>query len=231
MELLANPGKNLTIEVKKVKYARYPIKTHLITPQDKNPIQIIDQYTRGLIQKGDIIFISEKIIAIIQGRAYPVDQIKPSKIASWLSKYVYKNPGGIGLASPETMQLAIEEVGLGRILMAALLAGLTKPLGIKGIFYRLAGDQARAIDGPVPYAIPPYNTYASKGPLRPKKLAQEISQQINCPVAIVDANDFGVRVLGASQGVNKKILVKALKDNPLGQTDQSTPIGILRRLS
>jgi len=128
------------------------------------------------------------------------------------------------------MQLAIDEVGLIRILLAAIVAAITKPLGIKGLFYRLAGDQARAVDGPVPYAIPPYNQYASKGPEKPQQVAQQISQAIGYPVAIVDANDFGIVVLGASQQVDKKLLVQTLKDNPLGQADESTPLGILRKL-
>lgn len=224
----ANPGKKLIIKVGDKQYARYPIKTHLITPEDKNPAAIVKKYIAGIVQKGDIVFISEKVIAIMQSRAYPLSQIKPSRIAAWLSKRVYKNPGGIGLASPETMQLAIEEVGLWRILIAALAAALTKPLGIKGVFYYIAGDQARGIDGAVPYAIPPYNTYVSKAPAQPQKTAQEISQKTGWPIAIIDANDFGIRILGESRGVDKKLLAAALKDNPLGQTDESTPLGILR---
>ena len=230
MELSENPGKNLIINIDGEKYARYPVKTDLITPRDKNPSKIIKKYTEGLIRKGDTIFISEKIIAIMQGRAYPIKEIKASKIANWLSRRVYKNPGGIGLASPETMQLAIEEIGILRILFAGFISFITKPFGIKGLFYIIAGDKARGIDGPVPYAIPPYNSYASKIPLNPKKTAVEISKEIGLPTAIVDANDLGVRILGASENVDKKILIKALKDNPLGQCDESTPIGILRKL-
>ena len=225
-----NPEKKLIIEIEGKKYARYPVKTELITPKDKNPAKVIEKYIKEVSKEGDTIFISEKIISIMQGRAYPIDKIKPSKIAAWLSGKVYKNPGGIGLASPETMQLAIEEIGILRIFLAAFVSSITKLFGIKGAFYLIAGDRARGIDGPVPYAIPPYNTYASKIPLHPKKTAEEISKKIGLPTAIVDANDLGARILGASKKVNKKILLKALKDNPLGQCDESTPIGILRKL-
>lgn len=229
-KLLPNPGKKLIIKINGKRYARYPIKTHLITSKDKNPANIIKKYIKGLTKKNDIIFISEKIISIMQNRAYPLNKIKPTKIATKLSKFVYKNPAGIGLASPETMQLAIEEVGLWRILFAAIIAAITKPIGIKGMFYRIAGDQARGIDGAVPYAIPPYNTYISKAPLKPKKIAIQISKKIGLSTAIVDANDFGVRILGKSKRINKKILIKSIQDNPLGQSDESTPIGILREL-
>lgn len=228
--MLPNPDKKLLIEINGEKFARYPIKTHLITPQDKNPAALVKKYTREKLRVGDIVFVAEKIIAIMQGRSYPLEKVKPSSMAVFLSRYVYKNPGGIGLASPQTMQLAIEEVGLLRILLAAFLAALTKPFGLRGIFYLIAGDQARAIDGAVPYAIPPYNTYVSKGPKEPKKVAIQIAKAISHPVAIIDANDFGVRVLGGSAGINKKLISKALGDNPLGQTDESTPIGILRKV-
>jgi len=192
-------------------------------------LKLVKKYTKNLLRKGDIVFIAEKIVAISQGRAYLAKNIKSTKIAIFLSKHVYKNPGGIGLASPETMQLAIEEAGLIRILFAALIGFLFKLIGIRGIFYRIAGDQARGIDGPVPYAIPPYNKYASKAPKSPQKAAKSLSAAIKCPVAIIDANDLGIRILGiSSKTINKKILTKALKDNPLGQTNESTPMGILR---
>ena len=225
-----NPGKNLIINIEGVNYARLPIKTHLITPKDSSPADIVKSYIQDIVKAKDIIFVSEKIISVLQGRSYPINEIKPSKMAKMLSRHVYKNPGGIGLASPETMQLAIDEVGLCRILLAAAVAAVTKPLGLKGMFYRVAGNQAMAIDGPVPYAIPPYNKYASKGPKDPYKVAADISKAIGHPTAIVDANDFGVVVLGASANVDKKLMAKALKDNPLGQSDESTPIGILRKL-
>ncbi len=233
MNTKPNPEKKLIIEVNGKKFARYPIKTKLIKLEDKNLTELIKKYTKELLKKGDILFIAEKIVAINQGRAYPVKEIEPSKMAVFLSKYVYKNPGGIGLASPETMQLAIEEVGPLRILLAAGIGGLAKLFKIKGVFYKIAGDQARGVDGPVPYAIPPYNKYASKAPKNPKKVAKQIANKTGCPVVIVDANDLGVRILGASPEIKKrtkKIIAKALKDNPLGQSDESTPMGILREI-
>jgi len=232
MQLFPNPGKKLIIEANGAKYARYPVKTKLITEEDKNPALLVKKYLEGILEEGDTVFISEKIIAIIQKRDYPIDKIKPTKIAKILSKFVQKRPGGIGLAMPQTMQLAIEEAGLCRILIAALASLLTKPLGIKGVFYIVAGDQARAVDGPTPNTIPPYNNYAIKGPLKPNRVAENIAREIEAPVAIVDVNDWGARILGTSQSfkINKNILLKALRDNPLGQDSESTPIGILRQL-
>jgi len=232
MEVFVNPGKKLVVEANGQRFARIPIKTRLITPND-NLYDEIKNCLKGYLKKNDIVFVAEKIVAITQGRARPVKDIKPTKLAVFLSKLVSKKPGGIGLAMPETMQSAIEEVGYIRLFLACLGAALTRPLGIKGIFYIIAGDGARAIDGPTLNTIPPYNKYVVKGPKHPARVAESIAQAINKPVVIVDANDRGVRILGTSKSLklNKKLLCSALRDNPLGQCSQSTPIGILRPLN
>ena len=41
-----------------------------------------------------------------------------------------------------------DEVGAPRILLAAAASAVTKPFGVHGVFYRVAGPQAKAIDGP-----------------------------------------------------------------------------------
>ena len=80
MELTPNPGKNLIIDVGHKQFARYPIKTKLITPEDKDIVKIIEEFAGKYVQPGDIIFISEKAVAITQGRSYPIKDIKPNII-------------------------------------------------------------------------------------------------------------------------------------------------------
>jgi F420-0:gamma-glutamyl ligase len=202
----------------------------LITPGDKDISSVVEEYAKKYLEAKDIVFISEKAVAITQGRSYPIKEIKASKLAKFLSKFVTKTPIGIGLGSPETMQLALEEAGAAKILIASFIGAIGKVFGVRGLFYIIAGEGARAIDGAVEYAIPPYNTYVSKGPINANKVAENISKKINTSVAIIDANDFGVNILGATPEVDKKLLIKVLKDNPLGQTDECTPIGILREI-
>jgi len=230
MDLNPNKGKNLFIEVNGRKFARYPIKTKLITPEDKDIGSIIKEFAAPHVQTNDIVFVSEKAVAVTQGRAYHIDSVKPSKLAIFLSKYVTKTPVGIGLGSPQTMQLAIEEVGVVRIMVACVVGALGKLVGIRGLFYMIAGNGARSIDGAVPYAIPPYNQYISKGPENANQVAQKISTELGVAVAIVDANDLGVNILGTSTGVDGKLIAKIIKDNPLGQTDEQTPVGIIREI-
>jgi len=229
MEIKANPGKNLIIEVDRKKYARYPIKTHILTPKD-DIVEVVERYTKEYLKPGDIIFIGERSVAITQGRTYLKAEVKPCRLARFLVRFVTKSPYGIGLGSPETMQLAIEEVGAPRMLLAAFITALTKPFGIKGVFYLIAGPQAKAVDGAASYVIPPYNAHVTKAPLYPNKVAHKISERIGAPVAIVDACDVGVWIVGVSKGTNKDLITKALKDNPLGQSTEQTPIGILREI-
>ena len=193
---------------------------------------IIKRYATSHIEEGDILFVSEKIVAITQGRAYPVKDIKPRKLAYFLSDKVTKTKAGIGLGMPETMEMALRECGTLKILFAAGVSAISKGLGRKGDFYRVAGYKASSIDGPTPNTIPPYNSYVVLGPERPDAVAQELSKVMGCRVAIVDINDIGGNVLGISEASMKRDeIVQILKDNPLGQCHESTPLGIIRKLS
>ena len=106
-----------------------------------------------------------------------------------------------------------------------------KALGRKGDFYRIAGDKARAIDGPTSGTIPPYNKAVVLGPERPREVAQHVKSLLGGvpEVAVVDINDLGGNILGSTlDKEGEKRLVTILRDNPLGQGHQSTPLGVVR---
>ena len=106
MPFQPNEGKNLEIDTDYGRYARYPVKTHVITKDDVLE-DVLDKYVREYIQPGDTIIMSEKIVAISQGRAFPIEEIKVSRLAKILSHFVVKTNYGIGLGMPETMELCI----------------------------------------------------------------------------------------------------------------------------
>lgn len=226
-----NPGKELVIEVRGFgRYARYPVKTHVVAVGEDLP-GVLTRYVAGKLQKDDYLFLSEKLVAICQGRAFDIDRITPRPLARFLCRFVYHSPYGIGLGSPWTMELALRDAGVPRILLAAFFSALTKPLGIRGVFYRVAGVKARAIDGPCDCTIPPYNHYAKMAPAAPNQAAQALSERLGCPVVIIDANDLSVEVLGrSSRRISPKFCRQVFRDNPLGQSSQSTPMAIVRRL-
>ncbi|MDU0368544.1 coenzyme F420-0:L-glutamate ligase [Microbacterium sp. KSW4-17] len=230
MSAEANAGKALTRTVDGTSYARIPIRTRVVMPGDDLDAFILE-YAKEAVQPGDLLFVTEKIVAITQGRSFKLDSITPRKLALFLSKYVTRTPYGIGLGMPETMEMALRECGTPRILFAAAVSAVTKAFGRKGDFYRIAGDKARAIDGPTKGTIPPYNQAVVLGPERPREVAARLKSLlgIDLDVAVVDINDLGGNILGSTMDkAGEKRLVAILKDNPLGQGHESTPLGIVR---
>ena len=227
---VVNPEKNEVIEVDGVGYRRLCIKTHVITDQD-NICDVVEKYVSPLTEPGDIVFITEKAVACTQRRAIPLEDIHPRPLARFLSRFVLRTPYGIGLAMPETMEMALQECGTIRILFAAAVSAVGKLFHIRGWFYNIAGYKARSIDGPCDFTLPPYNHYVVLGPDRPDEVAAEISRRIGgTPVAITDINDLEGQILGTSdRKMDRDLLCKILKDNPLGQCSEQTPMGIIRR--
>lgn len=229
-EFLANEGKNLVIEVDGVSYQRIPIKTKVVGEGDTIP-EVAKEFAADQMQDGDILFISEKCVACTQKRAIPMKDIHPSPLAKLLCKFVYKSPYGIGLSIPETMEMALRECGTLKILWAAFWSALGKLVGKRGIFYNIAGAKARSIDGPCDCTLPPYNEYVVLGPKDPDGVAKDTAAAIGHKVAIIDVNDIDGVILGVSDpSMDKEWLVRVLKDNPLGQSRQQTPMGIIRKI-
>ena len=229
-ELCANEGKNTTITVEGKDYMRLPIKTHVVTDKDKIE-DVAEKYAKEHMQDDDILFISEKCVACSQKRAVPLDEINPRPLAKFLCKFVYKSPYGIGLGIPETMEMALRECGTPRLLFAAFVSAIGKLFRRRGWFYKVAGYRAESIDGPTPYTLPPYNKCVVLGPKDPDKVAADIAARIGFRVAIVDVNDLTGKILGASdETLDRELLPKILRDNPLGQSAQQTPMGIIREV-
>ena len=229
-ELTPNEGKKGVTVINGVSYQRLPIKTHLIT-KDDDIVEVAYQYGAPVMtDKDDVLFISEKCVACSQGRAIPLADIHPRKLATWLSGHVTKTPHGIGLGMPETMEMALQEVGTPRILFAAAVSVIGKKIfKKKGWFYDVAGYKARSIDGPCHNTIPPYNHYVVLGPENPDKVAAECAKKLGYRVIIVDINDLEGQILGTSDpAMDRELYVKILKDNPLGQDNQQTPMGVIR---
>lgn len=181
-------------------------------------------------------------MAIAQGRSFFTWQIRPSWWARRLSRFVVRTPHGIGLGDPTTMQLAIDEVGLLRILFASAVSAAGKAVGRRGLFYRITGPQVAAIDGPTQYSAYPANVSAKLAPADPTGVAHQISAAIRSTLppaltaryrgaVIIDANDLGRTVLGHDTGQPPELLAAAFADNPLGQGREQTPLAVVFPLS
>lgn len=224
-----NPNRTLEINLPAYGcFARYPIKTPLIT-EDTNMVNTVRQCALPFYKEGDVLFISEKVVAVTQGRALLESEMKIGLTARLLWRCVAKVPYGIGLRRPSSMQCAVNECGAPRIWFAAIIGALSKLVGRKGDFYRIAGQQAATIDAATTSPLQP--ECVIMGPKDPDKVATTILQETGIPCAIVDVNDIGGSwVLGCSKDVDKKLVEAALKDNPLGQNDECTPMGLLRKV-
>jgi hypothetical protein len=225
----ANEGRAIEASHAGSAYARHPVRTHLVTVAD-DAADVARRYAQPLGEDVVVVAVSERMVAITQGRSHRMVDIRPGRLARFLVRFVTRPGYGIGLGTAETMQLAIDEVGAPRILLAAAVSGVTKPFGVHGLFYRIAGRQAAAIDGPTSYTIPPYNEAATLGPRDPDGAARRIAATLGKPVAVIDANDAGCNVLGASPGVDRRFVEALFADNPLGQAREQTPICVVRRL-
>ena len=231
--LLVNFDRAEAVRVDGKLYSRLCMKTPLVS-YGVNLEGFIQEYAEPFLQPGDILIITEKIVAITQGRAMPVEKIRPSLLARFLSRFVTRTSYGIGLAIPETMECALQECGRMRILVAAGIGAVGRLLGKRGWFYQVAGIQASGIDGPCDCTIPPYNHWVVLSPQNASEVAIGIRNSLQVDgveVAVIDFNDIGGEIIGWSDDrLDLRLLKEILADNPLGQGNDQTPIGVVRML-
>lgn len=210
----------------KIFWAPIPIRTHLITEKD-DIVDVVRRYALPVAEPGDIIIIAESPVAISQGRAVLSSAVKSGLLARFLSKFPHKDGS---LATPAAMQVAIDEVGPLRILLGAAAAAVGKVLGRKGDFYRVAGQELAKIDD-IAGTLPPFDRYIVPGPKDPQKVTDEIYAKFGIPVAIADINDIKcVDILALSGDMLGAQVIKILRDNPLGNDDQQTPLVVMKRV-
>lgn len=202
-----------------------PIRTRLLRPGD-DMAEIIETYVLPLAVPGDTVAIAETALAITQGRLKHVLDINPGFWARRLNKLFHFNSS---LGSVYSMQMAIQEVGVTRILMGILGGAVGRLLGRRGDFYRIAGRQAATIDD-CAGTMPPFDKFVVMGPEAPKSTARRLKQLTGLEVAIVDVNDLKrVDILGASDGINPSAITNALLDNPQGNANEQTPLVLIKK--
>lgn len=203
---------------------RIPVRTRVLTPRD-DLVTSLRRYCGRLVQPGDVIAISESVVAILQGRAIRADTVRAGLLARFLCRFPAKHGS---LATPAAMQLALNEVGAWRVLLGTAAAGLGRLVGRRGDFYRVAGSELKLIDD-IAGTMPPFDDCIVLGPQDPEGTARRLAQELGVGIALVDVNDLGcVDILGASEGVDRALVTRLLGDNPAGNDDQQTPFVILR---
>lgn len=250
MELCANRGKNIEIDVNGKNYSRYAIKTKFVKRGDSY-LDIIEEYIKPIYNEGDIVSISEKMVALCQNRVVRREDIKIGALARFLSKFAaHPDPKvGIGVGSSIKMQYAIDTVGPVRVLFASMASAITKLLGQKGVFYKIVGLEVSGLDGFEVNTLDKgedasetaafdndwaeYLDMGIKTPENPTRVCNEIKEKLGISCMIVDANDVGQDILGCSSDIclSELELKGLIKDNPAGQGRQMTPLILIRQAS
>jgi hypothetical protein len=201
-----------------------PIRTPLVKAGDDLPV-LLARCVAGMLSPDDVVCVSETAVAIAQGRSIAAETIRPSRLAHLLAQ----RAGSYATVNqPESMQLVLENAGTLKVLAAAAAGAAGRLVGRRGDFYRILGSAVAEIDG-YTGTMPPYERHIVLGPKDPHIVAQTIAHVIGAHACIVDANDLGkAQVLGSSACVRADAVRTCLLSNPAGNSDQQTPIVILK---
>jgi hypothetical protein len=200
-----------------------PVRTRLIAAGEDLPA-LVAAAVAGIARPADVVAVSETAVAIAQNRMIAAETIRPGRLAYALSR----RAGALATVNqPESLQLVIDEVGAWRVLYAALAHVAGRFIGRRGLFYSVLGEAISAIDG-YTGTLPPFERTIVLGPQAPDRAAADIAARTGTFAVVVDANDLGiVNVLGASPGVARERVARALRPNPHGNGDEQTPIVVL----
>jgi len=201
-----------------------PVRTGLVRPDD-DLIALIRAATVGIAQRGDVVAVSESAVAIAQGEFLAAEHVRPSRLAYALSR----RTGALATVNqPESMQLVIDRVGTWRVVYATVAHTIARAAGRRGKFYELMGDAVTAFDG-YTGTLPPYERAIVFAPRDSDGFAQLFYERTGVACAVVDANDLGkAKVLGATAGVRRNVVEAALLENPHGNSDEQTPVVVLK---
>lgn len=230
MEFKSNENKNVEIQVGSDRYSRHAIHTHYVQIGE-DYIKIIEQYVKDLYQEGDIVSISEKIIGLCQKRVVYKKDVKVGLLAKFLSRFAMRSDAGVGVDNPYKMQFAIMICGRLKVIYAAIMGGIGKLFGKKGIFYEIVGQEISGLDGFYGKVFEDYAEFGIRIPENPNGVCNEIFEKTGVKAMIVDANDINVEILGKCDAIDKtEAELKALIiDNPAGQSKELTPLILIRK--
>jgi F420-0:Gamma-glutamyl ligase len=201
-----------------------PVRTPLVRPGD-DLVALVASAVRGIARPGDVVAVSESAVAIAQGELLAAEFVRPSRLAFAISRRA--DPMAT-ISQPESIQLVIDRAGWWRVIYATLLQLVTRLFGRRGAFYSVMGDAIAAFDG-YTGTMPPYERAIVFAPRDPDGFARSVEDRTGAGCAVVDANDLGkAKLLGSSSGVCGESVEAALLDNPHGNSDEQTPIVVIK---
>ena len=215
------------------KYDRYAIKTHFVEVGE-NQAELVRKYVLPISKPGDVLSFGAKVMCMCVKSVRTRDQVKPGFWAKLLWRFAGINSTGVGMHEPYKLQLVIDMVGLPRVLLAGFVSAVTRPFGVKGLFYKICGHGVAGIDGfYFRSSFDRYKTLALINPEHPVELSNEIEKECGIPIVIMDANDIDQNQLGKCDDfpLTDDQIQDAMKDNPSGQGGELTPLILIRPLA
>lgn len=224
MSRMINEGKKCAVITSAGRFDRYVIPTHFVQIGE-DYIDLIQKYVKPEYEEGAVITVCSKVISLCQKRVIYKSDVKLSHTARFLSRFATRSSAGIGMDSPYKLQFAIDYCGYPKILLAAFLSGVTKLFHKHGVFYQIAGQEVKGLDGFYDKAFREYGEYGIRLPENSTRVCNEIYEKTGIPCAIIDVNDREGDILGMAEAypLTKDQLMEVVKDNPAGQSNQCTP--------
>ena len=213
------------VQVAGADYLRHAVHTRWLQEEDELILSLKENLRDARL--GDTVAVSEKVVILLTGRVVDIGTIKPGRLALLLASHVRPRTDSCGISVPEKMEYVIRSIGPTRAIAAAFGCALTRPLGLHGTFYRLAGSIARDIDGGRPpyekVLFPPLTTAVAQW------ICADLERALGIGVSIVDLNDYGGSIRATSpRSLPARTLAAVLGDNPMGQRLRSTPFVLVR---
>ncbi len=224
-----------------VTWARFPIATEALVPGDRPAEKLgfyVAEFAAGqgtTLHRPWYVLVAAKPVAVAQGRARPLWEVRPGLVARVGSRLFGR---AAGLATPWAFQVAVTEAGAWRTVLGAACA----LVGRRAWYQRLA-PAATAVRGPREDAVDPARYAVVPGPVAPTRVAAELlgvlrtglpaaAYQALAGVAVVAADEVGFRLLGwaapdGSTGVPAApapLLARLAQGNPFGQRTECTPL-------
>ncbi len=215
------------------RYDRFAIQTHFVEVGE-DQAELVKKYVLPISRDGDVLSFGAKVMAMCTRNVYTKEQIQPGFWAKLLSPHASETVAGIGMHDAYKLQLAINMVGAPRVVFAAAASAITKPFGVKGLFYKIVGKGVAGIDGfYYRSSFDRYKDLALVNNENAAELCDELEKKTGIPVVLMDANDIDQNQLGKCEDfpLTDEEIQDAMADNPSGQGDELTPLILIRPLS
>ncbi|QSB13924.1 hypothetical protein JQS43_20615 [Natronosporangium hydrolyticum] len=169
-------------------WAVVPVRTELLQPGDRFLARLAwyaSEAAAGAPPGRWWLLLAAKPLAVAQGRARPLWEIRPGPTARLLHRLAGRRlaaagafggvtlrrpTAGLSLAGPWTLQVAVETAGRCRLVAATAVA----LLGGARLAARIAGPAARSVRPPRPGAPPPAQVAVTSAPAEPDRVAAQL---------------------------------------------------------